>query len=101
MPKDFGDQTTFLVSHNATKNEIRQLKACYLSPQVVTQEDVTCVTKEAVQDKNAISIKLKASSNCVSKHCSLFIEMLFCRLKKRNNYFLWLKLNQIYQIQIF
>ncbi|XP_075880986.1 uncharacterized protein LOC142887320 [Nelusetta ayraudi] len=33
-------------------------------PQVVTQEDVICVNKEAVLDKNAVNIKLKASSNC-------------------------------------
>ncbi|TMS19621.1 Hematopoietic progenitor cell antigen CD34 [Larimichthys crocea] len=33
-------------------------------PQPVPKEDVICVTKEAVQDKNAVSLKLKASSNC-------------------------------------
>ncbi|XP_034725307.1 hematopoietic progenitor cell antigen CD34 [Etheostoma cragini] len=33
-------------------------------PRPVPQEDVVCVTKEAVQDKNAVNLKLKASSNC-------------------------------------
>ncbi|TKS70759.1 Hematopoietic progenitor cell antigen CD34 [Collichthys lucidus] len=33
-------------------------------PQPVPKDDVICVTKEAVQDKNAVSLKLKASSNC-------------------------------------
>ncbi|XP_008277556.1 hematopoietic progenitor cell antigen CD34 [Stegastes partitus] len=31
---------------------------------VSVQDDVVCVSKEAVQDKNAVSLKLKASSNC-------------------------------------
>lgn len=42
------------------------MKICVFSPQVVQQDDVVCVTKEAVQDKNAVNIKLKALSNCVS-----------------------------------
>lgn len=42
------------------------MKICDFSPQVVPQDDVVCVTKEAVHDKNAVNIKLKASSNCVS-----------------------------------
>uniref|UniRef100_A0A4W6D4P4 Si:ch211-286o17.1 n=1 Tax=Lates calcarifer TaxID=8187 RepID=A0A4W6D4P4_LATCA len=29
------------------------------------KDDVVCVSKEAVQDKNAVNLKLKASSNCV------------------------------------
>ncbi|XP_059185470.1 hematopoietic progenitor cell antigen CD34 [Centropristis striata] len=33
-------------------------------PQQVPQEDVVCVSKEAVQDKNAVNLRLKASSNC-------------------------------------
>ncbi|KAG8007579.1 Hematopoietic progenitor cell antigen CD34, partial [Nibea albiflora] len=33
-------------------------------PQPVPKDDVICVTKEAVQDRNAVSLKLKASSNC-------------------------------------
>lgn len=33
-------------------------------PQVVPQEDVVCVSKEAVQDKNAVNLKLKESSTC-------------------------------------
>lgn len=33
-------------------------------PKPVPQDDVVCVTKEAVQDKNAVSLKLKSSSNC-------------------------------------
>ncbi|KAM7422091.1 hypothetical protein PAMA_010255 [Pampus argenteus] len=33
-------------------------------PQPVPEEDVVCVSKEAVQDKNAVNLKLKASSNC-------------------------------------
>ncbi|XP_032368580.1 hematopoietic progenitor cell antigen CD34 [Etheostoma spectabile] len=33
-------------------------------PRPVPQEDVVCVSKEAVQDKNAVNLKLKASSNC-------------------------------------
>lgn len=69
MLKDFGDENEIPDdSHNATKNKSQ---GCSLSPQVVTQEDVICVNKEAVQDKNAVNIKLKASSNCVSKHCLL------------------------------
>ncbi|XP_042352872.1 hematopoietic progenitor cell antigen CD34 [Plectropomus leopardus] len=32
-------------------------------PQVVP-DDIVCVSKEAVQDKNAVNLKLKASSNC-------------------------------------
>lgn len=36
----------------------------YLQP--VPKEDVVCVSKEAVEDKNSVSLKLKASSNCVS-----------------------------------
>lgn len=31
---------------------------------VPAQDDVVCVTKEAVQDKNAVNLKLKAASNC-------------------------------------
>lgn len=42
------------------------MKICDFSPQVLPQDDVVCVTKEAVQDKKAVNIKLKASSNCVS-----------------------------------
>lgn len=30
------------------------------------KDDVVCVSKEAVQDKNAVKLKLKASSTCVS-----------------------------------
>ncbi|XP_028303173.1 hematopoietic progenitor cell antigen CD34 isoform X2 [Gouania willdenowi] len=30
----------------------------------VPRDDVVCVTKEAVQDKNAVNLKLKESSNC-------------------------------------
>ncbi|XP_035518679.1 hematopoietic progenitor cell antigen CD34 isoform X2 [Morone saxatilis] len=33
-------------------------------PKPVPQDDVVCVSKEAVQDKNAVNLKLKASSNC-------------------------------------
>ncbi|XP_073324413.1 uncharacterized protein [Pagrus major] len=33
-------------------------------PQPVPKDDVVCVSKEAVQDKNAVKLKLKASSNC-------------------------------------
>ncbi|KAK1901524.1 Hematopoietic progenitor cell antigen CD34 [Dissostichus eleginoides] len=33
-------------------------------PQPVPKEDVVCVSKEAVEDKNSVSLKLKASSNC-------------------------------------
>lgn len=33
-------------------------------PQLVSQDDVVCVSKEAVQDKNAVNLKLKSSSNC-------------------------------------
>uniref|UniRef100_UPI0037E8672B hematopoietic progenitor cell antigen CD34 n=1 Tax=Semicossyphus pulcher TaxID=241346 RepID=UPI0037E8672B len=33
-------------------------------PQPVPQGDVVCVSKEAVQDKNAVNLKLKASSTC-------------------------------------
>ncbi|XP_044073023.1 hematopoietic progenitor cell antigen CD34 [Siniperca chuatsi] len=33
-------------------------------PQPVPQDDVICVSKEAVQNKNAVNLKLKASSNC-------------------------------------
>ncbi|KAM9859069.1 uncharacterized protein ACBR49_006744 [Aulostomus maculatus] len=33
-------------------------------PQPVPQDDVVCVSKEAVQDKNAVNLRLKASSNC-------------------------------------
>ncbi|XP_076604292.1 hematopoietic progenitor cell antigen CD34 [Chaetodon auriga] len=33
-------------------------------PQPVPRDDVVCVSKEAVQDKNAVSLKLKTSSNC-------------------------------------
>ncbi|XP_029948496.1 hematopoietic progenitor cell antigen CD34 isoform X2 [Salarias fasciatus] len=33
-------------------------------PQVVSQEDVTCVSKEAVQDKNAVNLNLKEPSTC-------------------------------------
>ncbi|XP_026204639.1 hematopoietic progenitor cell antigen CD34 [Anabas testudineus] len=33
-------------------------------PKPVPQDDVICVSKEAVQDKNAVILKLKASSNC-------------------------------------
>lgn len=39
----------------------------FLSPQPVPKDDVVCVSKEAVQDKNAVNLKLKASSNCVSQ----------------------------------
>lgn len=45
---------------------------CDFSPQVVPQDDVVCVTKDAVQDKNAVNIKLKASSNCVSGENTYF-----------------------------
>lgn len=33
-------------------------------PQPVPQDDVVCVSKEVVQDKNAVNLRLKASSNC-------------------------------------
>ncbi|KAJ0023153.1 hypothetical protein NQD34_003052 [Periophthalmus magnuspinnatus] len=33
-------------------------------PKPVPQDDVVCVTKEAVQDKNAVNLKLKSASNC-------------------------------------
>ncbi|XP_026163900.1 hematopoietic progenitor cell antigen CD34 [Mastacembelus armatus] len=33
-------------------------------PELVPRDDVICVSKEAVQDKNAVSLKLKNSSNC-------------------------------------
>lgn len=33
-------------------------------PKPAPQDDVVCVTKEAVQDKNAVSLKLKSNSNC-------------------------------------
>ncbi|XP_065811157.1 hematopoietic progenitor cell antigen CD34 isoform X2 [Labrus bergylta] len=33
-------------------------------PQLVPRVDVVCVSKEAVQDKNAVSLKLKAPSTC-------------------------------------
>uniref|UniRef100_A0A8D3A382 Hematopoietic progenitor cell antigen CD34 n=1 Tax=Scophthalmus maximus TaxID=52904 RepID=A0A8D3A382_SCOMX len=33
-------------------------------PAPVPKDDVVCVSKEAVQDKNAVNLKLKASSNC-------------------------------------
>ncbi|XP_072308311.1 uncharacterized protein [Eucyclogobius newberryi] len=33
-------------------------------PKPVPRDDVVCVTKEAVQDKNAVSLKLKSNSNC-------------------------------------
>ncbi|XP_069005487.1 hematopoietic progenitor cell antigen CD34 [Embiotoca jacksoni] len=33
-------------------------------PRPVPQDDVVCVSKEAVQDKNAVNLKLKALSNC-------------------------------------
>ncbi|XP_053299318.1 hematopoietic progenitor cell antigen CD34 [Pleuronectes platessa] len=33
-------------------------------PGPAPNDDVVCVTKEAVQNKNAVSLKLKASSNC-------------------------------------
>ncbi|CAN9511941.1 unnamed protein product [Ophioblennius macclurei] len=37
----------------------------HIKPQVVPQqEDVICVSKEAVQDKNAVNLKLKESSTC-------------------------------------
>lgn len=33
-------------------------------PKPAPQDDVVCVTKEAVQEKNAVSLKLKSNSNC-------------------------------------
>lgn len=33
-------------------------------PKPTPQDDVVCVTKEAVQNKNAVSLKLKSNSNC-------------------------------------
>ncbi|XP_030274797.1 hematopoietic progenitor cell antigen CD34 isoform X2 [Sparus aurata] len=33
-------------------------------PRPVPKDDVVCVSKEAVQDKNAVKLKLKASSSC-------------------------------------
>lgn len=33
-------------------------------PQPVPQDDVVCVSKEAVQDRNAVTLKLKTPSNC-------------------------------------
>lgn len=33
-------------------------------PKLVPQDDVICVSKEAVQDKNAVSLKLKTTSTC-------------------------------------
>lgn len=33
-------------------------------PKPVPGDDVVCVSKEAVQDKNAVSLKLKSNSNC-------------------------------------
>ncbi|KAM3620789.1 uncharacterized protein V6R79_001965 [Siganus canaliculatus] len=34
------------------------------TPKLLPLDDVVCVTKEAVQNKNAVSLKLKAPSNC-------------------------------------
>lgn len=36
----------------------------HIKPQVEAQEDVICVSKEAVQHKNAVNLKLKESSTC-------------------------------------
>ncbi|XP_056886937.1 hematopoietic progenitor cell antigen CD34 isoform X2 [Takifugu flavidus] len=40
-------------------------------PQVVTQDDVICVSQEAVQNRNAVSLKLKSSSTCENTRVKL------------------------------
>lgn len=46
--------------------DVRYLSSSCFSLQPVPKDDVVCVSKEAVQDKNAVKLKLKASSSCVS-----------------------------------
>ncbi|KAF7653973.1 hypothetical protein LDENG_00076300 [Lucifuga dentata] len=47
-------------------------------PNPVPQADVICVTKEAIQDKNAVNLKLKAASSCEdsrAKIASVLLEL--------------------------
>lgn len=43
----------------------------------VSQDDVVCVSKEAVQDKNAVSLKLKSTSTCVSLQDKPFLLFMY------------------------
>lgn len=64
-------------------------RGCVSSPQVVAQEDVVCVSKEAVQDKNAVNLKLKASSSCVSERCFIWITKGLRSRRKTKRLFGW------------
>lgn len=71
-----------------------QMKPSDFSLQLVQQDDVVCVSKEAVQEKNAVNAKLKASSSCVSSantyfcsdrsvHCSSIKRSHLCSITER------------------
>lgn len=64
-PEETGDGTTDKVQTEGPKAEVpARGDGPADKPKPVPQDDVVCVTKEAVQDKNAVSLKLKSSSNC-------------------------------------
>ncbi|XP_029006288.1 hematopoietic progenitor cell antigen CD34 isoform X3 [Betta splendens] len=60
------EKTEVPSSTHVTKTEAPEtpLPARGDGPQNIPKDDVVCVSKEAVQDKNAVSLKLKSSSNC-------------------------------------
>lgn len=60
-----------LLSFLMTYRDHRITQFCFpLQP--MEQEDVVCVSKDVVQDKNAVNLKLKASSTCVSSENTPF-----------------------------
>ncbi len=54
-----------------------RIRSFVFSLQPVPQDDVVCVSKEVVHDKNAVNLKLKASSNCVSSENTSFCLFMY------------------------
>lgn len=69
-------------------SRLRVLVSLFLQP--VPKDDVICVTKEVIGDRSAVSLKLKASSNCVSSvfysHIRCTINMFGRRSRKKNKH---------------
>lgn len=71
---------------NGKKGTSRFLVSLFLQP--VPKDDVRCVSKEVIEDRSAVSLKLKASSNCVSSvsysHIRCTMKMFGRRSRKKN-----------------
>ncbi|CAJ1050190.1 hematopoietic progenitor cell antigen CD34 [Xyrichtys novacula] len=67
VPVDVGTGVTVIIQTEAPKVEPETQPPPPSrgdGPDIKPQDDVVCVSKEAVQDKNAVSLKLKAASTC-------------------------------------